>query len=117
MILTKNAEEKQAELKTENKMLGSQLAREKDDRRHVLDVLSEAIEATGKPKKRRGRFLVLLAIAGVSYTLGAKAGRQRYEQIRSKVREVKDRLGSNAPTMTPPVSSDHQVFEQETTTV
>jgi hypothetical protein len=77
----------------------------------------QAIEANGTPKRRRGRFLVLLAIAGISYTLGAKAGRFRYEQIASKWHEFKDRLGRDIRTMTPSDSSDPQVFEQETTSV
>jgi hypothetical protein len=117
MILAKNAEEKQAELKTENKMLGSQLAREKDDRQRVLDVLAEAVEAIGKPKKRRGRFLVLVAIAGVSYTLGAKAGRYRYEQIVARWHDFRAKIGQDIQVVVPPESSDPKVFEQSTTSV
>jgi hypothetical protein len=117
LILTKNAEEKQAELKTENKILGNQLSREQDDRQRVLDVLQDAIEATGKPKKHRGRFLVLLAIAGVSYTLGAKAGRYRYEQIVSKWHDFRDRIGQDVQVTMPPESSDPKVFEQTPTSV
>jgi hypothetical protein len=117
VILTKNSEEKQAELKTENKMLDSQLAREKDDRQRVLDVLQEAVEATGKPKKRRGRFLALLAIAGVSYTLGAKAGRYRYEQIAARWHDFRAKIGQDIQVVLPQDSSDPKVFDQKTTSV
>ncbi|GAA2122974.1 hypothetical protein [Nocardioides bigeumensis] len=34
--------------------------------------------------------LLLLAVAGAGYVLGAKAGRQRYEQIKSGFVKVKD---------------------------
>ena len=34
--------------------------------------------------------LMLLAAAGVGYVLGTKAGRERYEQIRSTFTKVKD---------------------------
>ncbi|WP_223692887.1 hypothetical protein [Leifsonia poae] len=33
----------------------------------------------------RPRFLVILVIAGVAYVLGARAGRERYEQMKGAV--------------------------------
>lgn len=45
--------------------------------------------------------LLLLAFAGVGYVLGAKAGRQRYEQIKKTFLNVKDdpRVQSAASTV------------------
>jgi hypothetical protein len=48
------------------------------------DALREAIDST-RPKKHRIRRLTTLAVAaGGAYVIGAKAGRERYEQLREK---------------------------------
>lgn len=82
-MLTKSVEEKNLELKTENKMLGDQMHTERDDREKVLDLLQDAIKSAQKPQRHLGRFLGLLTVAGISYAFGTKAGRERYHQIRA----------------------------------
>ena len=86
----KNKEErtlaKTSRLQARNAALEEELQRQQDDRQRVLSVLEEAIDAAGKPKKRRGRFIWLLLVGAAAYTFGAKAGRERYEQITSWVK-------------------------------
>ena len=83
-------------LEARNDALEQVIKRERDDRERVLHVLSEAVEAAGKPKKRRGRVLWLLVIAGAAYTFGARAGRERYEQIVSWLQQIKSGVREGA---------------------
>jgi hypothetical protein len=68
-------------LKVENSALREQTDRERERMERVLDSLDEV---TTSPKKHRIRRLMTLTVAaGSAYVIGAKAGRERYEQIRN----------------------------------
>lgn len=73
-------------LSAENDVLRRELDSAKDDRNRFIDALESLQRPTtvGSTKKHRLRRVTTLAIAaGSAYVIGAKAGRERYEQIRS----------------------------------
>ena len=72
-------ERENAELKHENKLLQTQAEEDRESRERVLSLL-DRVDVTPR-KKRRGGLRVLI-FAGAAYVLGARAGRERYEQIR-----------------------------------
>jgi len=76
-------------LRTELRSMRSTLDRERSDREEILDALK------GKPKtvvkKKRGGLVRMAVIGGGAYVLGSRAGRERYEQIVSWARQLKDR--------------------------
>lgn len=80
---------KAGRLEARNDALEQELEREREDRERVIHVLEEAVEAAGRPKKRRGRMLWLLLVGGAAYTFGARAGRDRYEQIVTLVKRIR----------------------------
>jgi hypothetical protein len=68
-------------LKVENSSLREQTDQDRDRIERILDSLDEVTTA---PKRHRLRRLMTLSIAaGGAYVMGAKAGRERYEQIRN----------------------------------
>ncbi len=68
-------------LKVENSALRGQSDLERDRMERILDSLDEA---TASPKKHRLRRLMMLSVAaGSAYVMGAKAGRERYDQLRT----------------------------------
>jgi hypothetical protein len=68
-------------LKVENSTLRDQTGRDRDRMERILDTLDDAVAT---PKKHRIRRLMTLSVAaGGAYVLGAKAGRERYEQIKT----------------------------------
>ena len=72
--------------------LEDEIARVDKEQDRVIEALVDAVEKVGKggkPKRRRGTFLWLVGAAGVAYVLGAKAGRERYEQIMAKLRGMR----------------------------
>src|ERR671914_3033029 len=73
------------ELKDRVEELRHDLDAEQDRRKETLDALSKA-------QKRPGR-MKWLVLAGGAYVMGTKAGRARYEQMRSWVRSVTQRNG------------------------
>ena len=71
-------------LRAENQVLRGELDRAGKDRRRFLDALERAQATPRQPKKHRVRRVMTLALAaGGAYVAGTKAGRERYEQIRS----------------------------------
>ncbi len=68
------------ELKRENKLLREQLDDDSADRGRMLAIL-ERMEMTPR-KRKRGGWTRTVVMVGVAYVLGARAGRERYEQIR-----------------------------------
>ena len=86
-------------LEARNDALEDVLKTERNDRERVLQVLQEAVDAAAKPKKRRGRVLWLLVIAGAAYTFGARAGHDRYEQIVSWVKQIRGGVREGADTV------------------
>lgn len=79
-------------LRAENQVLRGELDRAGKDRRRFLDAL-ERVQATPRqPKKHRVRRVMTLALAaGGAYVAGTKAGRERYEQIRSWWERARER--------------------------
>jgi hypothetical protein len=68
-------------LKVENSSLREQTDQDRDRIDRILDSLDDVTTA---PKRHRLRRLMTLSIAaGGAYVMGAKAGRERYEQIRN----------------------------------
>jgi hypothetical protein len=66
-------------LRQRNKELSTELDHSRAEQERLLD----ALEKVNRPSKHRiRRFFVLSAAAGTAYVVGAKAGRERYEQIR-----------------------------------
>jgi hypothetical protein len=78
---TEHLERENDRLKMENAALRGQTEREQDKIEKILDSLETT--ASTSPKKHRIRRLGTLSVAaGGAYVLGAKAGRERYEQIK-----------------------------------
>ena len=68
-------------LKMENSTLREQTDRDRDRMERILDSFEDV---TAPPKKHRiRRLMTLSSAAGGAYVMGAKAGRERYEQIRT----------------------------------
>jgi len=81
-------------LSVENDVLRRELDRANDDRGRFLEALEsmQPTTSTTTVKKHRLRRATTLAIAaGSAYVIGAKAGRERYEQIRSWWERTKGR--------------------------
>ena len=69
-------------LKVQNEALREELDRDRNRLSELLDTLGEAT-SPGIKKHRIRRLITLTSAAGAAYVIGAKAGRQRYDQIRS----------------------------------
>jgi hypothetical protein len=82
-------DEENQRLRTELRSMRSILDHERADREEILDALK------GKPKtvvkKKRGGLVRMAVIGGGAYVLGSRAGRERYEQIVSWAKEMKER--------------------------
>lgn len=66
-------------------VLQTELDREREGREELLDLMRKE----GSMSKGRGGAMKLLIVGGVAYVLGAKAGRQRYDQIVGWARSMK----------------------------
>ena len=78
-------------LRTENRVLRDQLARERS-------ALEMALAASGPRKPRRIRRLLPLVIAaGGAYVAGTKAGRERYDQMRAWLSGRRDTMLAGQP--------------------
>lgn len=78
---TEHLERENDRLKMENAALRGQTEREQDKIEKILGSLEAG---TSGPKKHRIRRLMTLSVAaGGAYMMGAKAGRERYEQIKT----------------------------------
>ena len=90
-------DEENDRLRMELSSLRSLLDRERDDRNEILDALK------GKPqtvvKKKRGGLLRMIVIGGGAYVLGARAGRERYNQLRDWANRMRDRARGAADDM------------------
>jgi hypothetical protein len=92
-------------LETEVRTLREQLDSERDELRSALK--SKPVKTKVKVK-RRGGLIRTAIVAGGAYVLGAKAGRERYDQMRSWFRSMKDRTTGETwdPTMPTTPASD-----------
>lgn len=80
-------------LRMENEALRERLEAADEERSKWLDTiegLSKKSTRLRKPRRFR-RTVVLLGATGSAYVLGAKAGRERYEQIRTWWRDLRSR--------------------------
>lgn len=90
------AQSERDSLRTENEMLRERVRDAEEDRSRWMSVMDrlaasmpEATNGSKPPKRHRVRRLFVLgAAAGSAYVIGAKAGRERYEQIRSWWRDL-----------------------------
>jgi hypothetical protein len=77
------------ELKVENELLREELDGDRKTRDRMMSLL-DRLDVEARPKRRIGLFR-LVVIGGAAYVLGAKAGRQRYDQIRAWWQKGMDR--------------------------
>jgi hypothetical protein len=73
MRLDRTAKEND-ELKTENRLLRDELAENRSERKHVLDLLDKANISVAEPSRRRFTLLRLIAVGGAVYTVVTKTG-------------------------------------------
>lgn len=78
---TESLERENDRLKVENSALRGQSDLERDRMERILDSLDDA--TTGPKKHRLRRLMTLSVAAGGAYVMGAKAGRERYDQLRT----------------------------------
>ncbi len=78
-------------LKSEVRLLREDLQEERGSLEQALDALKTKNEPVTVKAPRKGRMLRTLVIGGGAYLLGTRAGRERYDQIMSKVRSIKDK--------------------------
>ena len=74
-------------LDTQSRVLNEQLRGERDELGNVMKALGHS-SRVGMPRHRLRRLLTLTTVALGAYTLGAKAGRQRYDDIRAFVQKA-----------------------------
>jgi outer membrane murein-binding lipoprotein Lpp len=89
-------------LETEVRTLREQLDAERDDLRQAL----KAVPNKTKVKvKRRGGIVRTVVVAGTAYVLGTKAGRERYEQMKTWFQNMRNGTGSSNETWDPSMPS------------
>jgi len=89
-------------LETEVRTLREQLDAERDDLRQAL----KAVPNKTKVKvKRRGGIVRTVVVAGTAYVLGTKAGRERYEQMKTWFQNMRNGTGSSNDTWDPSMPS------------
>ena len=78
-----NAQEHNDHLRAKNDLLEDELKRTRSERERLADALGRVRSDAAKPRSGRVRRAVALgvAVAG-AYVMGAKAGRERFEQIK-----------------------------------
>src|SRR5262245_29236610 len=70
-------------LKVQNDALREELDRDRSRLSELLDTLSDTTSPKVKKKHRIRRLITFTSAVGAAYVIGAKAGRERYTQIRS----------------------------------
>jgi len=78
-------------LRAQIQMLSGDLKHERDEHEELVDLLKTRPAKETVKVKRRGGLLRILAIGGAAYVLGAKAGKERYEQIKDWFAAMRDR--------------------------
>lgn len=86
------------DLERELRATRTQLDQERSTREQLLEALTSVPAGKEKVvvKKRRGRLLRALVIGGGAYVLGARAGHERYEQIKGWAASMRDRVQSKS---------------------
>src|SRR5262245_16611451 len=84
-----NRSRQNGERKVESEMIRDERDGDRKTRDRMMSLLDRR-DVGARPKRRIG-FCRVRIVGGAAYVLGAKAGRQRYEQIRSWWRKAKNR--------------------------
>jgi len=88
-----NLDRQNERLRNEVSVLHSQLDHEREEHEELRDALRS------KPKEvkvRKSGFVRVVLIGGGAYLLGARAGRERYEEIERWARSMRDRMRGSA---------------------
>ncbi|HEX6130488.1 MAG TPA: hypothetical protein VF044_02100 [Actinomycetota bacterium] len=92
-------------LRAEMRAVREELEQERETRTELLDTLRSMPKGKVKVKKRGG-MLRMLVVGGGAYVLGTRAGRERYEQIRSWASDMRGKMsGGDAETTWRPETS------------
>ncbi len=78
-------------LRIENHALKGEMDRDRDRLSTLLDSLESTTTTVGTKSHRLRGLLTLTVAAAGAYVMGAKAGRERYEQIRDRWSRIRDR--------------------------
>jgi hypothetical protein len=91
-------------LKAENKVLKDEVDRDRGRLSDLLESLGESGRPKTKPHRIR-RFVTFTSAVAGAYVIGARAGRERYEQIKGWMRDrgssIWETSGDDAATTTP----------------
>lgn len=86
-----NAQEHNERLRVKNDLLEDELETTRSERERLADALTR-VGSDATPRSGRIRRLLTLGIAVAgAYVMGAKAGRERYEQIRGWAERIRNR--------------------------
>lgn len=100
---------KMASLDAENDRLETELRTLREELDVERDELRQALKAkptkTKVKVKRRGGLIRTVLFAGTAYILGAKAGHDRYEQMKAWIRNMKDRSTTSSWDPSMPTTS------------
>jgi hypothetical protein len=110
------ADRERDRLRTENQLMRERIEHTDEELFRALDAIDDLAKSDGtsarKPRKHRiRRLFVLGAAAGSAYVMGAKAGRERYESLRRRWTDMRERAtmmrgdAMEAPTGAVPSSS------------
>ena len=93
------------DLKTENRLLRDELAENRSERKHVLDLLDKAQISVSEPSKGRFPFLRILALGGGAYAVLTKTGgmekvREWVNTARGKTEEIGSDLAAKRSEVT-----------------
>ncbi len=78
------AQQQNDRLKNETKILRDGLSEDRSEVSRLLAALEASNASSSGSRHRLRRLMSLSVVAGTAYVLGAKAGRERYEQLRSR---------------------------------
>lgn len=90
-----HAQQQLDRLKMENETLKSEVDRDHERIESLLEGLQDVVKPPSGSKHRLRRLMTLTIAAAGAYVMGAKAGRDRYEQIKDKVQGFRDRSTTN----------------------
>jgi len=103
-------------LRAQVQVLSGDLKHERDEHEELVDLLKARPTKETVKMKRKGGLLRVLAIGGAAYVLGAKAGKERYDQIKGWFTNMRERAaGAGQDTMSSMTdASDTRVHDSKT---
>ena len=99
------------ELKVKNEVLREEIDGDRKTRDRMMSLL-DRLDVEARPKRRIGLFRVLV-IGGAAYVLGAKAGRERYDQIRAWWQKARNRTTEATQSWSNTASQSMSDLEQK----